>query len=78
MTWYDGNTKRQMMSREGTQELWPAGMGEGTYHPFDPFEVFLEVLIPVAIAIRDGDAAVVRAQQCRHAEWQAPCQLGLQ
>ena len=66
------------MSGGGAWELWPEGFGEATYHPLDPLEVLLEVDVAVAVAISDGDAAVVRAQQRRHAEWQAPCQLSLQ
>ena len=54
------------------------GLGKGTYHPLDPLEVLLEMLIAVAVAICNGDAAVVRAQHCRHAKWQAPRQLSLQ
>lgn len=47
------------------------------HHPSDPLEVLLEVLVAVPIAIRNGDCAVVRAQQRRHAQRQPPGQLSL-
>ena len=50
---------------------------EGAHHPSNPLEVLLEVLIAVAIALRDCDAAVVRAQQRCQAQGKAPRQLSL-
>ena len=38
------------------------------HHPSDPLKVLLEASVQVAVAISDGDAAVVRPQQCGVAE----------
>ena len=53
------------------------GRGAAAHHPSDPLEVLLKVLIPVSVAISDGDPTVVRAQQRCHAQWQPPRQLSL-
>ena len=47
------------------------------HHPSDPLEVLLEVLVAGAVAGCDGDAAVVRAQQCCQAQGEAPGQFNL-
>jgi len=51
--------------------------GVAAHHPSDPLEVLLEVLVTVAIAIRNRDAAVVRPQQCCHAQRQSPGKFSL-
>lgn len=48
-----------------------------TYHPLDPPEVLLKVLVAVAISVSQRNGAVVRSQQGRVTEWQASSELSL-
>ena len=62
------------MCKSGNRQ---AREGVAAHHPSDPLEVLLEVLVTVAIAVRNCDAAVVCPQQRCHAQRQSPGKFSL-